>query len=97
MTSIFHDSNLTNSPLSKSLDDVSSSSSSNRGPKTKAHLECEPFENEIQYDMLDGLILRHAHRNLPDPDLMHLFDKSGQLNIDELRLRLIKMKQTKVS
>jgi hypothetical protein len=59
-------------------------------------LECFPYENVTQYDMLHGVLLRNKQKGIPEPELIHIFDRTGNLKLSQLRQRLIKMKQNKV-
>ena len=57
---------------------------------TTIRLNCSPFVNKTDYDFLKGVSNRALLRAHPEPDLIQLFDKSGQLKINDLREQLRK-------
>jgi hypothetical protein len=59
-------------------------------------LQCHPFGNQTQYDYLAGIFHRARTKGIPEPDLIHIFDRSGQLSLSELRQQLNKMKEKNV-
>lgn len=57
-------------------------------PRQIIRLNCAPFVNQTEYDFLNGVSLRALLKAYPDPDLIQIFDKSGQLKLSELREQL---------
>lgn len=57
-------------------------------PRQIIRLNCAPFVNQTEYDFLNGVSLRALLKAHPDPDLIQIFDKSGQLKLSELREQL---------
>lgn len=60
-------------------------------------LKCTPFSNETQYDFLKGIKRRRKLKGLPEPELITIFDRSGQIDISILRIKLIRMKKEKLN
>ena len=63
-------------------------------PETKIDfLECMPYANNTQYDSLKSILKRSKLKSKPEPELITLFDRTGRIEISELKLKLIEMKQ----
>lgn len=68
----------------------------------KAHtkseqLKCAPVANETQYDFLKGIKRRRKLKGIAEPELITIFDRTGQIDMDALRTKIIKMKKKKLN
>lgn len=60
-------------------------------------LKCSPVANETQYDFLKGIKRRRKLKGIAEPELITIFDRTGQINMDTLRTKILKMKKKKLN
>lgn len=60
-------------------------------------LKCNPYANETQYDFLKGIKRRKKLKGLPEPELITIFDRTGQIDMNTLRVKLLRMKKEKLN
>lgn len=60
-------------------------------------LKCSPVANETQYDFLKGIKRRRKLKGIAEPELITIFDRTGQIDMDALRTKILKMKKKKLN
>ena len=55
-------------------------------------IECLPYVNQTDVDNLTGIIERYNLPNKPQPELLSLFQKHAELSMEEIKMKLIKIK-----
>lgn len=56
-------------------------------------LKCIPYANESQYDFLKGIRRRKKLKGSPEPEVITIFDRTGQMDRNTLRKKLLRMKK----
>jgi hypothetical protein len=60
-------------------------------------LECLPYVNSTDIDDLTPIIDRYNLPNKPEPELIALFHKNRRLSMDQLKIKLLKLKYEVIS
>lgn len=71
-------------------------SSVKRMRKNSTRIDCQPFAKKTDYDFLTGISNRDRLKSMPEPELMQMFDKTGQLRIGEIRQELLNIENKQV-
>lgn len=61
--------------------------------KLQTMLECLPYVNKTEYDDFLAIQDRYSLKNKGEPELISTFQKNMRFTMDEIKAKLIKMKQ----
>lgn len=65
--------------------------------RNSTRISCGPFAKKTDYDFLSAISNRERLKGFPEPDLIDLVDKTGQLKIGEIRLELLNIENKQVN